>query len=263
MTILLVDDEVDTRTVARLSLKQLGGFSVIEAANGADALAIASRHPVDAIVLDVMMPGLDGPAVLEALRANPATARVPVVFLTAKAMPQELERLKALDIAAIHTKPFDPATFAANMRRLLTADEPAAQLPAPEASTGSTMPRVDAGALRQLQGLTTETGADLMGALIDLFETTTPATLEALAAPNRGGAGAAAIERAAHSLKGAAATLGAADMAEIARTIEQAARDGTPLDLAPLLTRLEVLLHPTVAMLRAERQRILDSTGSH
>jgi len=73
----------------------------------------------DAILLDVMMPGMDGPAVLERLKADPGTAGIPVVFLTAKAMASEVSRLRGLGAAGVLTKPFDPVSLAGQIRAIL------------------------------------------------------------------------------------------------------------------------------------------------
>jgi CheY-like chemotaxis protein len=119
MKVLIVDDEDDIRKIARLSLERVGGMHVIEAATGADGLRLAASERPDAILLDVMMPALDGPATLQSLRENPDTAAIPVVFLTAKAMPSELERLKGLGARGVLTKPFDPMTLPARFRDAL------------------------------------------------------------------------------------------------------------------------------------------------
>lgn len=108
MKILIADDEDDIRTIARLSLVRVGKMEVVEATNGAEAVSRACSERPDAILLDVMMPGMDGPATLQALRADEATAGIPVLFLTAKAMSSEIERLRALGAVAVLTKPFDP-----------------------------------------------------------------------------------------------------------------------------------------------------------
>jgi two-component system, OmpR family, response regulator len=114
--VLIVDDEPDIRRIARLSLARLGGMEVIEAATGDEALSQARDQKPDAILLDVMMPGRDGPSTLSALQAEPGTAAIPVVFLTAKAMVVEVERLRALGAVGVLTKPFDPLTLAADLR---------------------------------------------------------------------------------------------------------------------------------------------------
>jgi CheY-like chemotaxis protein len=117
--ILIVDDEADIRTIARLSLERLGGMSVLEAGSGPETLELAERESPEAILLDVMMPEMDGTATLAALRANDATADIPVVFLTAKALPGEVERLKALGARNVLTKPFEPTTLAQQLRDAL------------------------------------------------------------------------------------------------------------------------------------------------
>ena len=116
MKILIVEDEDDIRTIVRLSLERLGGMAVIEAGGGRAALELALRERPDAILLDVMMPELDGAATLEALRRDELTARIPVMFLTAKALPGEVERLRSLGAVAVLTKPFDPAALAGQVR---------------------------------------------------------------------------------------------------------------------------------------------------
>jgi CheY-like chemotaxis protein len=122
--ILLVDDEPDMRTVARMALERIGGFAVVEAASGREALAAVLRVRPDAVILDVMMPEMDGPEVLAMLRACPDTAGLPVMFLTAKAMPEELAVLRALGVLAILQKPFDPWRFAADVRDALAGLPP-------------------------------------------------------------------------------------------------------------------------------------------
>jgi two-component system OmpR family response regulator len=121
MKILLIDDDDDVRRVAHLSLSRLGRMEVVDADSGAAGLLRAAAERPDAILLDVMMPDMDGPATLAALRASPPTAAIPVLFLTAKAMPSELERLLQLGALGVLTKPFDPLTLAAQVRQALRA----------------------------------------------------------------------------------------------------------------------------------------------
>jgi CheY-like chemotaxis protein len=119
MKILLIDDEDDIRRIARLSLSRLGAMEVVDAASGPDGVEKARREQPDAILLDVMMPDVDGGATLARLRADPATAGIPVIFLTAKAMSSEVERLRRLGAAGVLTKPFNPVTLATEVRALL------------------------------------------------------------------------------------------------------------------------------------------------
>lgn len=119
MKVLVIDDEDDIRRVARIALGRVGGMEVVDTGRSEEATDLAARETPDAILLDVMMPGLDGPGTLAALRADARTAAIPVVFLTAKAMPVEIQRLRALGAAGVLTKPFDPMTLAAALRGIL------------------------------------------------------------------------------------------------------------------------------------------------
>ena len=119
MRVLIIDDEDDIRRIARISLVRLGGMDVTDASSGVEGLRKAKEGALDAILLDVMMPGLDGPSTLAALRSDPATASIPVIFLTAKAMGAELERLKTLGVAAVLVKPFDPLALPSQVRAAL------------------------------------------------------------------------------------------------------------------------------------------------
>lgn len=107
--VLLVEDEDDIREIAALSL-EMGGWSVTAVADGPSAVRAALQDPPDAVLLDVMMPGQDGPTALAAMRGEGVTA--PVVFLTAKAQAREREHLLSLGAVAVLAKPFDPLTLA-------------------------------------------------------------------------------------------------------------------------------------------------------
>jgi two-component system, OmpR family, response regulator len=108
--LLLVDDDDDIRLIARMSLERIGGWEVLDAATAQEALDAARSGPLDAVLLDVMMPSLDGPGTLELLRPviGPDT---PVIFLTAKTQAADRERLADLGAAGLIAKPFDPMTL--------------------------------------------------------------------------------------------------------------------------------------------------------
>jgi CheY-like chemotaxis protein len=119
--LLLVDDDDDIRTIATISLERVGGWTVVAASSGAQALELASAGPpFDAVLLDVMMPDLDGPATLDRLRSGPLGPDVPVVFLTAKLQPADQERLNRLGAAGVLAKPFDPMGLPRDLERVLT-----------------------------------------------------------------------------------------------------------------------------------------------
>jgi CheY-like chemotaxis protein len=104
--LLLVDDDDDIRAIARMSLERIGGWEVVAAGSAAEAEAAARERAPDIVLLDVMMPDVDGPATLERLR--PLIGDATVVFLTAKTQASDLERLRALGAAGVIAKPFDP-----------------------------------------------------------------------------------------------------------------------------------------------------------
>jgi CheY-like chemotaxis protein len=117
--ILLVDDEQDIREVAALSLQAIGGWRVSSAADGGRALVMALAEQPDAILLDVMMPGLDGPATFKRLQDNPQTRDIPVIFLTAKAQSADRQRFAEIGVAGTLTKPFDPMTLTDQIATIL------------------------------------------------------------------------------------------------------------------------------------------------
>ena len=119
MKVLVVDDEADVRYVTQLSLGRVGGMTVIEASSGEEGLARARSEQPDFILLDMMMPGMDGAATFRALRAEPETASIPIVFLTAKAMTAEVRRLEELGAKGVVLKPFDPMTLPREIQTIL------------------------------------------------------------------------------------------------------------------------------------------------
>jgi CheY-like chemotaxis protein len=117
--ILLVDDEADIREVVDVSLGLDPEFKIRACASGADALATADGWSPALILLDVMMPLMDGPTTLANLRKNPRTANIPVVFLTARTQTDEIEQYISLGAQGVLSKPFDPMTLAASVRGYL------------------------------------------------------------------------------------------------------------------------------------------------
>jgi CheY-like chemotaxis protein len=117
--ILLVDDEPDIREVVDVSLGLDREFSTRACASGADALVTAADWLPSLILLDVMMPLMDGPTTLVKLRKDPRTADIPVVFLTARTQASEIEQYISLGAQGVLSKPFDPMTLAASVRSYL------------------------------------------------------------------------------------------------------------------------------------------------
>ena len=113
--ILVVDDDDAAREAAVHSLQVMAGWEVVEAYCGAQAIESAKQHQPDAILLDVMMPAMDGPAMLGKLRATRATSHIPIVLLTAKVQAVRDGSLSHLPVAAILSKPFDPLRLASQV----------------------------------------------------------------------------------------------------------------------------------------------------
>ncbi len=123
-TILYVEDEADIQAVARLALEAVGGFSVTICSSGAEAVERAPEVRPDLILLDVMMPGMDGVNTLRALREIPETAATPVIFMTAKAQQAEIRTFRELGALDVIAKPFDPMALSDRIREIYEAADP-------------------------------------------------------------------------------------------------------------------------------------------
>ncbi len=116
--VLCVEDEPDIRSVIKLALEAVGGFSVLLCNSGKEAIEKAPAFAPDFILLDAMMPGMDGPSTLKALREIPALANVPVAFMTAKVQTSEIAGFKALGALDVIAKPFNPRTLADTVKSI-------------------------------------------------------------------------------------------------------------------------------------------------
>jgi len=120
LRVLYVDDEPDIREVGAMALEIDGSIEVTPASSGPEALELLqSGLRPDVILLDVMMPGMDGPAVLAELQKRPELAKIPVIFITARAQAHELARFVSLGAIGVITKPFDPMTLSIELRAVL------------------------------------------------------------------------------------------------------------------------------------------------
>lgn len=117
-SVLYVDDEPDIREIATLALELDGTLVVRTCESGEAALAAALDGPPDLVLLDVMMPGLDGPATLARFRERAELVAIPIVFITAKTLPSELQRFRALGAADVISKPFDPMRLLDQVRMI-------------------------------------------------------------------------------------------------------------------------------------------------
>ena len=107
-----VEDEADIRTIAQMALQMMGGYEVALYASGEEALQQLPQDIPQLLLMDVMMPGQNGPSVLEAMRQIPALQHLPVIFMTAKAQQGEIDYYKSLGAIGVITKPFDPMQLA-------------------------------------------------------------------------------------------------------------------------------------------------------
>jgi CheY-like chemotaxis protein len=117
--IMIVDDDEDIRLVGELAARRIGQWDVVVAATGEEALERARSEQPDVILLDVMMPSVDGPTTLGMLREDPDTAGIPVIFLTAKVQKHEVEHYMALGATGVIVKPFDVIALPDQIRRIV------------------------------------------------------------------------------------------------------------------------------------------------
>lgn len=113
--ILYVEDDPDIQEVAKMSLEMLGGYTLEVCSSGAEAVEAAKTFEADLILLDVMMPDMDGPTTLMALREFPKMQNIPAVFMTAKVMPADIDHYKAMGAIDVISKPFDPVVLASRI----------------------------------------------------------------------------------------------------------------------------------------------------
>jgi CheY-like chemotaxis protein len=118
-TVLLVDDDQNIRFVAQMSLEGLTSWEVMAAESGPDALKQVEGKTPDVILLDMMMPGMDGPATFAKLKERPELASVPIIFMTAKVQTHEIASYRQLGAAGVITKPFDPMSLADEIRQIV------------------------------------------------------------------------------------------------------------------------------------------------
>ena len=116
--ILLVDDEQDIRTIAHLSLEALGGYTIEPCCDGEEALSKATSFTPELIIMDVMMPGKDGPSTLKDLREINSLSKIPIVFMTARVQEDEVAEYLKLGAAGVISKPFDPMALPGQIQEI-------------------------------------------------------------------------------------------------------------------------------------------------
>ncbi len=200
--ILVVDDEPDILAVTRMTLRARGSYQVEGCGSGREALELAPQFDPDLILLDVMMPEMDGPTTLAALRADPRTETTPVVFMTAKTMRHETDRYIDLGAVGVIAKPYDPRTLVDEIERIT----------------------------RGVSANLSRSADSEMTALLDAYAARLPAKIrEVRELWSRIETGsdetAEDLERAVHRIAGAAGTYGYASLSAVASQLEQALKD--------------------------------------
>lgn len=117
--VLIVDDEDDVRAITKLGLEMGTDWAILTASSGAEALTVAVEHHLDVILLDMMMPDMDGRTTLQHLKATAITQDIPVILVTAKARQSNINDFKNLDVAGVVAKPFRPLQLAAEITAIL------------------------------------------------------------------------------------------------------------------------------------------------
>lgn len=117
--VLLIDDEDDIRAIVQAALEELAGWQILGATSGGEGLQLAQGTAIDAILLDISMPDMDGFEIYDKLQSHPATAGIPVIVLTSKVLARDRARFTALQVAGLITKPFNPLTLAQQIATLL------------------------------------------------------------------------------------------------------------------------------------------------
>lgn len=211
--ILYVEDEPDIQRIVKLALEAMGGMRVLACGSGEEALTCAQQNAIDLILLDVMMPHMDGPTTLSRLRQLPDFAVTPVVFMTAKAQPDEIAHLKSIGALDVIAKPFDPLTLVATLRAIW-----ARAVPAPVSA-----PNGDGDAEMTVE----QRFAARMTALTQQFQSELPARLDALRQQWQALHEQWSLEqldelhRSAHNLAGAGATFGYDEITARARALDR------------------------------------------
>ena len=122
--ILIIDDEADIREATQICLEITGQWEVLKASNGPEGIAIAKTATPDAILLDIMMPEMDGLAILQKLQEHAETRKIPVIILTAKAQSSEQRQFSQLNVSSVIAKPYDSMTLSDQISTALANQRP-------------------------------------------------------------------------------------------------------------------------------------------
>ena len=118
-SILIIDDDDDIREATQICLEITGHWKVLKAENGVKGISLAKSEKPDAILLDIMMPGMDGLTILKRLRCSSDTDKIPIIILTAKVQSSDRRQFDQLNVSSIITKPYDPLTISDQIASIL------------------------------------------------------------------------------------------------------------------------------------------------
>jgi len=208
--ILFVDDEPDIRTVASLALDEVGGLTVKACAGGAEAIEEVVAFRPDLILLDVMMPGMDGPATLKKFREMPDVCDTPAIFFTAKTQKSDIDKLQQLGAVSVLRKPFDPMTLADEIREVWNG-----------LGTESQPTQYEASVRTQLDALTETFVAEAGSQMFDLRSAVK--ALAAVQSSEQAREQLETIRQTAHKLAGRGGTFGYPEISRVASQLEDRA----------------------------------------
>ena len=267
--VLVADDEDNARLLGRLSLEQIG-CEVVLAADGSEALAAAAKEPPDMVLLNVIMPGMDGFEVCRRLRARPATAETPIVVITGLDDIDAIEKAYEVGATDFITKPVSWTLLQHRVRFVLRASNaiqdlapssrsgaPATALaPVPAVATDE-LAEFDPHALEQIHALQQPGQPSLLDRVIGSFLESAAATIADLQQAARSG-DAEALRAAAHGLKAASGNVGARRMMSTCRQLEVLGRSGSTAAAAELLPRLDEELATATPLLQGEARKVVN-----
>lgn len=253
MRILYVEDEPDIRQVAKLALEAVGGFTVEACSSGDEALRTLPRFKPDLILLDVMMPGMDGPTTLRRLRELPDSQGIPAVFMTAKVQAHEIAELKSIGAFDVIPKPFDPMTLSRTVSEIWASSSAKQMTPQLEVNAATSGP------LHALEQIASQFATALPGRLEEIAT-----ACQTLLSGNASAEVREILHRSVHSLTGSAKTFGFPLLSDAARALELELKPlltaAPPMD-APQLLQVEKLLEALIDSAKQPRQVMPTPTG--
>ncbi len=259
-SILYVEDEPDIQRIVKLALEAVAGMRIVACSSGSEAIARAGEAPVDLILLDVMMPQMDGPTTLRRLREIPALKNTPAIFMTAKAHPTEIAHFKSLGALDVIAKPFDPMTLADTLRgiwmRMTTDSTRAAQTVSASAQKRNAAPQTPEARFAERMAALTAQFRDELPSRLTLLQRQWHTLSNAWSVDEWSENALRELHGCTHNLAGSGSTFGYDELTERARAVD---RHFKMLLLQQHIpdAALQVEIHKLFTALEAELQRIV------